>query len=121
MSYTDPEGLLKKNGPTRDWNRGPNQLPKDAKKELELNQQKYENDSWKCLFMACEATKEIKKAWICVESTCTTCEGNVFRTGRSVPYASAYDPATTTCVCSKYGFDIDYKGGPPPGLTAPGR
>jgi hypothetical protein len=128
LSYSDPEGLLKKNGPTRDWNRDPKELPdkitKDTRQQQELKEPGAETvKSLACQlgFKNCDLENELKKARMCVLSECTTCDGLKFLSGPKAPNVSAFDPSTTKCVCIQYGFNPDYKGGPPPGLTAPGR
>ena len=124
LSMIDPEGYAGKI--PKNYGKGKllpptDQLPRDANRNREANQERYENDSWKCLFMPCEAIEEIRKATICLQAICTTCEGSVFYTGPKAPQASAFDPSKTTCKCIEYGLNPDYQGGPPPGLTPPGR
>jgi hypothetical protein len=126
LMYLDPLGLASefkvKFGKGKGF--GPD-LPKTTKETTERRQGPGADagDTMKCAFSLrnCDAEIGIKEARMCVLAKCTTCDGNTFLTGPEAPNASAYDPAKTTCECIKYGFNPNYVGGAPPGLTAPGK
>jgi RHS repeat-associated protein len=124
VSLVDPDGLSGRIPPN--FGKGKplppsGQLPNNAKNDRNAKEEFYSNDSWKCLFQPCEAIKEIFKATYCVKYKCVACDGSIFETGREAKYSSAYNQATTKCECVKKGLRPDYQGGPPPGLTPPGR
>ena len=137
VSFTDPEGNARVGGsgssmgttgtPWAGWGNGKPLNPppnpwKDSNNKNDKNQDLSEAFNIKCLFYPCKVIDDMKNATICLLSICTTCEGNVFYTGPKASQASAYDPKTTTCKCMEFGLDPNYRnGGPPPGLTAPGR
>jgi RHS repeat-associated protein len=103
----------------------PEQIPNQTKTDSERRQGKGQDavDAVKCYFgfKNCDAEDSIKKALRCEVSVCTTSTGGTFSIDRKNPQCIAYDPTTTTCVCTKYQLDPNYIGGAPPGLTAPGR
>lgn len=97
----------------------------DMKKKQEPMDEKAGSiaDFLKCLtFRNCEAEKEIERAQICIRWLCTTtCPPFVFEVDFRNESA-LFDPQTTTCTCLKReGLNPRYQGGPPPGLTPPGR
>lgn len=128
LSIIDPEGLA--GAIPKSFGKGkplppPEKLPNDTNESVKNNQQTAQDqlDAWKCAFglVACDALKEIQKALRCELSICTTCDGKIFYSGPKAMQTNAFDPAATTCKCIQYGLDPNYQGGPPPGLTAPGR
>ena len=130
LSLVDPEGLagiLGKNFgkgkvlPPNPADYFPGKTRQDAERRQSTGQDA--GDLIKCLFSLrnCEAETEIKKATMCTLSICTTSNGDTFYSGQNAPQASACDPAMTTCKCVQYGFDPNYRGGAPPGLTPPGK
>ncbi|UCV03884.1 RHS repeat domain-containing protein [Dechloromonas denitrificans] len=128
LSIIDPEGLA--GAIPKSFGKGkplppPEKLPNDTNESVKNNQQTAQDqlDAWKCAFglVACDALKEIQKALRCELSICTTCDGKIFYSGPKATQTNAFDPATTTCKCIQFGLDPNYQGGPPPGLTAPGR
>lgn len=124
VRLADPDGLSGKIPPN--FGKGKplppsGQLPRNAKNDRNAKEEFFSNDSWKCLFLPCEALIENYKSTYCVRSECVACDGSIFITGPEANFSSAYNPATTTCICKKWGFRPEYQGGPPPGLTPPGR
>lgn len=130
VSFVDPDGLAGKLG--TNFGKGKilppdpkNYLPQKTRQDAErrINSGQDAGDLIKCLFSLrnCEAEIELKKTTMCMLSLCTTCNGNTFYSGKEAPQSSAYDPATTVCKCIRYGFNPSYQGGPPPGLTPPGK
>ncbi|MDT7520485.1 RHS repeat-associated core domain-containing protein [Rhodoferax sp. TBRC 17660] len=127
----DPEGLAGVTPKNFGKNKSlppPGQLPKDTQERTKQQQEQQEAGAETTKNMLCylglrncEAEDNLKKARICLLSQCTTCDGQTFTAGPNANQSSAFDPKTTTCKCIQYGFDPSYQGGPPPGLTPPGR
>lgn len=131
LMFIDPEGLAGKIPKGFGANKPlppPGQLPKDTQERTRQQQERHETGAETTKNMLCylglrncEAEDELKKARMCLLSQCTTCDGATFTAGPNAAQSSVFDPKTTTCKCIQYGFDPSYRGGPPPGLTPPGR
>jgi len=127
LTFVDPDGLAGKvpKNYGKDKPMTPPPTADEIKKMLEQKQEPGQNfaDNLKCLFSFknCDLEIELKKTRRCLVARCTsTCPPSTF----TVDYRTeqvAYDPETTTCECQLWGLNPDYQGGPPPGLTAPGR
>jgi hypothetical protein len=121
LGLIDLEGLAgkipKSYGQGKPMNPVPNPV-EDATKAQESTQNAV--DTLKCLIWPCEAERNIKDARRCDQYVCQSKGGGQpFKVDLNNAECRASDPDNTVCVCTHWGFDPNYKGGSPPGLTPP--